>query len=106
MTNLEPLGFRVMIKPLDVDEISDGGIILVDETRDAERRTTQIGYIVSVGSTAWAAYDDGKPWAAVGDKVVYVKYGGKLIKDPESGVEYVILNDEDVLLKIVGEDNA
>ena len=105
MTKLQPLGFRVLIKPKDVEEMTAGGIIVVDETREAERRTTQVGHIVAVGNTAWAAYDDGKPWAEVGDKVVYVKYGGKLIKDPDTGVEYVLLNDEDVLLRITGEGN-
>lgn len=105
MSNLQPLGFRVLIKPRDIEEKTEGGIILVDETKDAERRTTQVGHIVAIGPTAWSAFDDGQKWAEVGDKVVYVKYGGKLIKDPDSGVEYVLLNDEDVLLKITGDSD-
>ena len=70
-----------------VEEKTEGGIIMYskqeDMTRDQFAQT--IGTIVAVGSTAWKAYDrfnpvtgdelaDWKPWAAVGDKVLFAKY--------------------------------
>ena len=49
---------------------------------------------------AWKAFDRAdphwKPWANVGDTVIYTKYGGKFVTDPDTKERYVVLNDEDV----------
>jgi len=64
------------------------------------------GTVVRIGVNAWKAFDDGTPWAHVGDKVVFRKYAGEVIKDGD--VEYRVVNDEDILCRIrervFGED--
>jgi co-chaperonin GroES (HSP10) len=39
----------------------------------------------------------------IGDRVVFAKYGGKAIFDPDSKIKYVALNDEDVIAIVTKE---
>ncbi len=100
---LEPCGHRVIIRPRPVEGVSKGGIVLVDETRDLEKRATQIGTVVAIGSQAWKAFADGAPWCKVGDTVMYSRYSGSDVPEDvkrqvDPGAErLVVVNDEDVL---------
>ncbi len=89
---IAPVGHRVLIQPDPVDEVSKGGIIMVQDKRQQEAQAT--GVIIAIGPSAWKAFDDGSPWAQVGDRVYYAKYGGYLVKDGQA--EYRLLNDEDI----------
>lgn len=93
-----PAGHRVLIKPEIVEEKTSGGIILAQTTKDREQQATMRGVVVEVGENAWKAFDDGRPWAKVGDKVVFRKYAGE--KVPEGDNEYRVVNDEDILCVI------
>jgi len=102
-TRLEPCGHRVLIKPHKVDDVSKGGIVLVDQTKDLEKRATQIGTVVAIGRQAWKAFDDGVPWCAVGDTVMYSRYSGADVPedvrrqiDP-TAERLVVVQDEDIL---------
>lgn len=96
---LVPCGHRVIIKPDPVEEKSKGGIVVVatEQEERMQKAGNMKGTIISVGPTAWRAFDDGKPWAKEGDRVYYAKYAGKFIVDPETEEEYVICNDEDIV---------
>jgi co-chaperonin GroES (HSP10) len=72
-------------------------------TLERERYAQTFGTIVAIGPTAWKGFDDGAPWAKVGDRVSYAKYGGYLLEDPETKEHFRILNDEDVVSVITGE---
>ena len=99
---IEPCGHRVIVKPDPVEEISKGGIVVsVGDKKEREQAAQTTGVIVAIGPTAWQAFDDGKPWAAVGDRVFYAKYGGW--KFDHEGVEYRLLNDEDVTARFAHE---
>lgn len=94
MTSIVPVGHRVLVKPLPLEKQSKGGIIL---SHDERKEKAQVrGTVVSIGPTAWKAFDNGEPWAAVGDEVWFAQYGGYLVRDPETDEEYRLLNDEDV----------
>jgi co-chaperonin GroES (HSP10) len=100
-----PLGFRVLLKPDEVERTSKGGIVLaVDENK--ERIAQEYGVVVAVGPLAWKSYDKtsgkwiGEPWVKAGDKVIYSRYGGKFIKEQGSEEWYVVINDEDILAKV------
>lgn len=95
---IEPAGHRVLIQPEVVEEKTAGGIILAQTTKERDQQATMRGTIVSVGENAWKAFDDGKPWASVGDKVIFRKYAGEVIKDGDT--EYRVVNDEDILAVI------
>ena len=94
-----PLGHRVLVKPEKVEEKTRGGLFVPEHTLERKQAEDIYGTGVDVGQTAWKAFDDGNPWAAVGDEVVFAKYGGFLLKD-EDGNEFRILNDEDLVAKI------
>jgi len=99
---IQPAGHRVIVKPDPLEERSEGGIILSygdDKKRHAEAQVR--GTIIAVGPNAWKAFDDGTPWAAVGDRVYFAKYGGFVIED--GGEKYRLLNDEDITA-IIRED--
>jgi len=100
---LSPLGHRVLIK-VTLQKKTDSGLVLVHDERFA-KAAMEHGIIEAIGHNAWKAFDGGEPWAAVGDKVMFSKYGGKVIEDPDStptdGEYYMIVNDEDVLAKVL-----
>ena len=97
--HLIPAGHRVLIQPDQVQkehDLGNGFKLAIVMNERAEKAAMIIGTIVAVGQNAWKAFDQGDPWAKVGDKVYYSKYAGKFLIDPESGVEYLVINDEDV----------
>lgn len=87
---IRPLGNRVVIKKVEAEEKSEGGILL---TSSAKERP-QIAEVVAVGpGTA-----DEKMELKVGDKVIFSKYGGTDIK--HNGEEYTIMSQSDILAVI------
>jgi chaperonin GroES len=92
---LVPLGERIVIKPMEQEQQTKGGIYLPDTAKEKP----QEGEVVAVGPGRMT--DDGKRIAlevAVGDKVIYSKYAGTEYKDGEE--EYLILRESDILAKI------
>ncbi len=94
-TVIEPAGHRVLIFP---DQVSDqrGSLYVPQTTREREQFAQIFGTVVKVGLSAWKAFDDGTPWAKVGDRVAISKYGGFVIEDPANKFQYRLINDEDV----------
>ena len=88
---VQPLGDRVVLKVLDAEETTKGGIVIPDTAKEKP----QEGEIVAVGK---GAVVDGKhvaPEAKVGDKVLFGKYSGtEIVVDSE---ELLILKEEDIL---------
>ena len=94
--NLQPLGDRVVVKPLsEEDSKTPSGIYIPDTANEKP----QEGEVVAVGPGE--PNDSGekiKPDVEKGDKVVYSKYGGTEIK--VEGTEYLILSSRDILAKV------
>ena len=94
---IEPAGHRVLVKVDEIKTETDSGIVLVtDANKDRDQRAQIFGVVAAVGVNAWKAFDDGTPWAKVGDKVAIAKYGGFDIEDPETGEHFRLLVDEDI----------
>ena len=94
---INPSGHRVLVKPDEIKTETASGILLVTDANKRQEAQAQIfGKIVSIGPNAWKAFDDGQPWAKVGDHVAFAKYGGFVIKDPYTEEEFRLLNDEDI----------
>jgi chaperonin GroES len=92
---LDPLGERVVIKPIEQEQTTKGGIFLPDTAKEKP----QEGEVVAVGPGRVG--DDGTriPMElAVGDRVIYSKYAGTEYKDGDD--QYLILRESDVLAKI------
>jgi chaperonin GroES len=91
---LQPLGDRVVVKPMEGEEVTKGGIILPDTAKEKP----QEGKVLAIGPGRLS--EDGKRIAMevkVGDVVLYVKYGGTEVKI--DGEELMILNERDILAK-------
>lgn len=90
--SIKPLGDRVVVKPLQKDEVSLSGIIIPDSLN---REKPERGTVVAVGS---GRHEDGKlvPMnLKVGDTVLFSKYGFDEVKI--DGQEYFILSESSVL---------
>ncbi|MBI2872128.1 MAG: co-chaperone GroES [Chloroflexi bacterium] len=95
MREFHPLGDRVVVKPVEREERSKGGIVLPDTAKDKP----QEGEVVAVGPGRVSEQGKRIPMdVAVGERVVYSKYGGTEFK--EDGVEYLILKESDILAKL------
>ncbi len=95
MATFTPLGERIVIKPMEQEAQTRGGILLPDTAKEKP----QEGEVVAVGPGR--AADDGSriPMElTVGDKVIYSKYAGTEYEDGDE--EYLIMRESDVLAKI------
>jgi chaperonin GroES len=94
---LRPLDDRVVVQPLDAEEVTAGGIVLPDTAKEKPQR----GKVVAVG--AGKLLDSGARGelsVGVGDEVIFGKYGGSEVE--VNGEEYKILREADILAKVVG----
>jgi chaperonin GroES len=94
--SLKPLADRVVVKPIERERVSKGGIVLPDTAKEKP----QEGEVIAVGEGRLS--DDGKRLpmdVKVGDIVIYAKYGGTEIKIDEE--EFMILRESDILAKKV-----
>ncbi len=90
--NLRPLGDRVVVKPLEREEVTKSGIVLPDTAKEKPTR----GKVVSVGPGKLD--DKGKPMelgVRAGDTVYYGKYSGTDVE--VDGEKLVILRESDIL---------
>ena len=89
---LKPLEDKVVVKKLEPEEKTSGGILLPDSTKEKP----QEGKIIAVGPGAVDDKGQRKPMdVKEGDHVLYAKYSGSEIKI--DGEEYLILSVRDVL---------
>jgi chaperonin GroES len=89
---LQPLGDRVVVRPMAKEEMTKSGIVLPDTAKEKP----QEGVIVAVGPGKVA--DDGKRIAMevkAGDKVLFAKYAGTEVKIEDE--ELLILSERDIL---------
>ena len=90
--NLRPLGDRMVVKPIEQEEVTSSGIYLPETAKEKPQQ----GNVISVGPGA--RDEDGKRIVmdiSVGDVVLYARYSGTTIK--LEGKEYLILRENDVL---------
>mgnify|MGYP003615258157 FL=1 len=90
---LKPLGDRVILKVVEKEEVSKGGILLPDT---ASKEKPQEGKVIEVGSGK--VLENGQKVALEvkkGDKVIFAKYAGEEVK--VQGEEYLILSEKDIL---------
>jgi len=96
--NWKPKGYRVVIKPKDVEEVDEkSGIILKTRVDNLDKAKEIVGVVLAVSDMAWQWTDSKEPWAKVGDTVAFVQYSGKVLEDPKTGETYTIINDENIV---------
>lgn len=90
--NVKPLGDRVLVQPIEQEEVKKGGIIIPDTAKEKP----QEGKVVALGTGK--RDEDGKiiPFTVKkGDRVLISKYGGTEIKI--DGKDFLIMREEDIL---------
>ena len=89
---IRPLADRVIVKRLEAESVTAGGIVLPDSAQEKPQR----GKVVSVG--AGKILDDGKlgkMQVKKGNSVLFSSYAGSEVKI--DGKEYLIMNESDIM---------
>lgn len=90
--SLKPLADRVVVKKLDAEEKTAGGIVLPDTAKEKPQQ----GEILAVGPGKFDEKGNRQPMEVkVGDKVLFAKYSGTEVKI--DGQEYLIMAERDIL---------
>ena len=95
---LRPLADRVLIKPVEREEVTKSGIVLPDTAKEKP----QEGIIEAVGNGRYneRTGERIKLDVEVGDRVMYAKYAGSEVKIDD--VDYLILSEKDILAVVQG----
>ena len=88
---LKPLGDRVIIKVIEEEEKTAGGLVLTS----ANKEQSQIGEVVAVPTPCEKCGDENKVPVKVGDKVIFEKFAGSTVED--QGNEYLIMHAKDIM---------
>ena len=91
--NIKPIGNKILIKKIEAEEKTKGGIVLPDNLKEKP----QMAKVIAIGPKI-ERDDDTKGQLKVGDKVIISKYGGTEIKLEDE--EYTVLEIDDILAVI------
>ncbi len=86
--NIQPMGTRVLIKPIEQENKTSSGLLLPETAKEKP----QTGLVVAVG-------DDEDIKLKVNDKVLFAKYTGTDFK--MDGIDYLLLESSDVLARVL-----
>ncbi|MFN8422574.1 MAG: co-chaperone GroES [Anaerolineae bacterium] len=96
--NLQPLGDRVIVEPIEQEEVTASGIVLPESAKERPQR----GTILAVGPGRLD--EDGAKRIAmdvkVGDVVLYAQYSGTQFKIDNT--KYLVLSEKDILARVAG----
>jgi chaperonin GroES len=98
--NLQPLGDRLLVEVLEEEQMTGSGIVLPDTAREKPQR----GHVLAVGPGERSEHTGELiPMdVAVGEEIIFSKYGGTEVKLGAGADEVLILRQSDVLAKVVG----
>mgnify|MGYP003624188264 FL=1 len=95
-----PTGWRILILPYKGHGQTEGGVLLPTSVVDQQKVSTQVGYVLKVGSLAYKDTDKFPTgaWCVEKDWVMFARYAGSRFQI--DGGEVRILNDDEILAKI------
>lgn len=112
---LKPKAIGLLVRPDKLEETDPvfaaakkAGLHFAELTETKrEQAGVDKGVVVAVGSQAFKAFGgEQEDWCQVGDYIAYARYAGKYVKDPETGNELLVINDEDYVCTIIGDKNG
>lgn len=108
----KPLGARILVQLRRTKKkATSAGILLLDETREAEKWNNMVAKVIEIGPLAFKKRDTMEPWpegswCEVGDYLRVPKWGGDRweveIPGQEDPALFMVLNDHEVIAKITG----
>lgn len=105
----EPAGHRLLVKVAKIEETDEAykkaASIGFDLSGTKEYQREQHGStratVLQIGHSAWRAYDSNwdqwKPWCKVGDDILFGRFSGKTVLDPDTQEKLLVINDDDVI---------
>jgi len=100
-SGLQPVEYKILIEPEDVEQKSAGGIVLIDKVTEREKMAQVRGKLTAIGGNAFEDWNGRAP--IVGDSVYFAKYAGYIIKG-DDGKEYRLANDKDVSAIVIKKE--
>jgi|TARA_E500000178_G_C16950085_1_gene720802 co-chaperonin GroES (HSP10) len=93
----KPVGYRLLVRPYEGKEKTEGGVYISDTTRDNIQMTTVVGLVIKMGDLCYKDKDKFPtgPWCKEGQFVVYGRYSGARFKTKYG--EHRILNDDEII---------
>ena len=98
---IHPLNDKILVKRLEAEERTKGGIVLPDTAKEKPKE----GKVIAVGNGK--LLDNGtraKCQVSAGDRVLFNSYAGTEVKI--DGVEHLIMNEDDILAVVEAEAKA
>ena len=93
-SGINPVGWRILILPMEIEETTASGIIINTESnKEREQLANTTGIVIAMGEECFQ--DTSTDWCSVGDKIIFAKYAG-LIYAGKDGKRYRLINDKDV----------
>jgi len=94
---LKPLGDRLIVRAIEEEQTTASGLVLPDTAKEKPQK----GKVLAAGDGRLDENGKRIPMdVAEGDEVLYSKYGGTEIKDPDTGEDLLVLRESDVLAKV------
>jgi chaperonin GroES len=99
-SGITPLDDKVLIRMDEHSEITQGGIVIPDDTRSRQSMASETGVVIALGAAAFAFNDDAtRAWSTAkpepGDRVVVERYAGRVIQGQDS-VEYRLVSQRSI----------
>ncbi len=102
-SGIEPVGVAVLVKPYQ-PERKKSVIVLPDLVDERAVMLETRAIVIEAGSEAWA--NESQPRAKPGDKVLISKFAGTLAEGTLDGQLYRLVNDRDIICRIIHEETA
>lgn len=93
-SGLIPLEYKCVIQLKKVEEVSEGGIVMVKDTVQKEQWAETEAVLIAHGGNAFSDWDGDKPQS--GDHIIIRKYSGQQTYDGADGGKYQFCNDKDI----------
>jgi len=95
---ITPLEYKVLVRPVEAETKTKGGIYLPDQTVERDAHASMEGEVAAVSPLAFTyeEWPKGARKPTAGDKVVFARYSGITVKG-DDGVDYRLMNDKDIV---------
>lgn len=94
-SGIEPIEYKVLVRPKQAESRTKGGIVLPEQVVEKDQHASMEGIVAAVSPLAFS-YEEGAPRAKPGDTVVFQRYSGINVKGND-GADYRLMNDKDVV---------
>ena len=94
-SGIRPVEYRILVKPTEVEERTEGGIIIPPTVRDRDQMAQADGVLMAVGGSAFSDWKAPGDAPSIGDRLTFAKYAGIVLRG-QDGEEYRLLEDKEV----------